>query len=378
MEIVLWIAIAAIFYIYAGYPLTIIILAGLMATPVKKANITPTVSIIIAAHNEEKHIRKKIENTLSLDYPREKLEIIISSDASTDMTNEIVKQYSDYGIRLVGLEKRSGKTKAQNRALELAKGDILFFSDATTIYPSNAVKKLVRNFFDPQVGCVTGQVTFPDLARNLTGKGLKARLNYEIYFRNKLSDIYSMLGATGCIYATRRELCEPLRADLVSDLAAPLKVLEKGRRTVYECEALALVDRPTLAKSEFARRSRMVLRGFRTLFYMKHLSNPFRYGFFVSSMYIHRLIRWLAPTLLLLILFSNMFLLRHEFYQVTLLLQLGFYITALLGFIFEMQGYGIKVFSIPFYFCLTNAAAFSGLVRYLLGEKGQVWEHAGR
>ncbi len=348
------------------------------AKPVKKADITPTVSIIIAAYNEEKHIRKKIENTLAMDYPKEKFEIIIASDGSTDRTNEIVKQYSDCGVKLVTLDKRSGKTEAQNRAIKIANGEILFFTDATTIHPPDALKKLVRSFFDPQVGCVTGQVTFCDLSRSLTGKGLKTRLNYEIYLRSKLSDIYSMLGATGCIYAIRRELCEPLHPDLVSDLVAPLKVLEKGFRTVYEPDALAIVDRITSAESESARRSRIVLQGLRGLFHMKHLSNPFRYGFFVSSMYIHRLVRWLAPTLLIAMLFSNMFLVNHKFYGAVFLLQVVFYAIASLGFLSEKKGYGIKLFSMPFYFCLTNVSALAGVIRYILGEKGQLWKQVGR
>lgn len=378
VEIIFWFSIAILFYVYFGYPLAVIAVARFRGKPVKKADIALTVSIIIAAYNEEKHIAKKIENILALYYPKQKLEIIVASDASTDKTNDIIKQYANQGIKLVVLEKRMGKTEAQNRAIKIAKGEILFFTDVTTIHPQDALEKLVRNFFDPEVGCVTGQVTFRDLDKNLTQKGLKTRLTYETYFRSKLAEIYSMLGATGCIYAIRRELCEPLRVDLVSDLVAPLKVLERGFRTVYEPEALALVDRPTQAQTEFARRTRVVVQGLRALFYMKHLGNPFRYGFFVSSMYTHRLIRWLAPTLLLVMSFSNILLLNHHFYQGTFLLQLVFYLGALLGFVSERKGYSIKLFSIPFYFCLTNASCLSGLIKCSLGEKGQVWEPVGR
>ena len=377
-EIIFWFSMVIVFYVYFGYPLAIIAVARFMRKPIEKADITPTVSIIIAAYNEEKHIAKKIENTLALDYPKEKIGIIIASDASTDRTNEIVKQYLNQKIKLIVLKRRMGKTEAQNRAIQTAKEEILFFTDATTIHPPNALRKLVRNFFDSRVGCVTGQVTFGDLARNLTGKGLRVRLSYEIYFRSKLSDIYSMFGATGCIYAIRRGLYDPLRTDLVSDLIAPLKVLEKGFRTVYEPEALATVHRSTSANSEFTRRSRIVLQGLRALFYMIHIANPFNYGFFVSSMYVHRLIRWIAPVLLLAVLFANIPLLNHHFYHVTFSLQLAFYSSALLGFFFERKGHRKGLFCIPFYFCLTNLSALLGLIRFLLGEKGQVWEHARR
>lgn len=377
-EIIFWLSILILLYVYFGYPLAIIIIARFKAKPIKKGDIIPTVSIIIAAHNEEKHMRKKLKNTLAFDYPKEKLEIIVASDASTDDTNKIVRDYSDYGVKLIVLEKREGKTEAQNRGVEVAKGEVMFFTDATTIHPPDVIKKMVRNFFDPQVGCVTGQVTFRDLDRNLTGKGVKARLGYEQYFRSKLSDIHSLFGVTGCIYAIRRELYEMLRPDLVSDLVAPLKVLERGFRTVYESEAVAIVDRSTTFKTEFARRSRIVVQGLRGLFYMKHLANPFKYGFFVNSMYTHRLVRWLAPTFLVSMFFSNIFLVNHKFYETAFLVQIVFYASASLGFLSERKGYSIKLFSIPFYFCLTNFSAFVGVIMCLFGEKGQVWKQVGR
>ena len=347
MGIIFWFSTLVIFSIYLGYPLVVTLWAKLRPKAVRKGDVVPSVSILISAYNEEKHLERKIDNSLAIDYPREKLEIIVISDASTDGTHEILKRYAGQGIRYYVLEERRGKTAALNKALEMARGEILFFTDATTIHPPEVLKRLVRNFCDPEVGCVSGKVIFRDLDANLTGKGLKARLGYEIYLRHRLSDIWSMFGATGCIMAIRKGLCQTLREDLVMDLVVPLLALQRFFRTVYEPEALAFVDRPTSSEGEFNRRSRIVLRGLRALVYMRCLGNPFRYGVFVSAMFYHRLLRWLAPVFFIIVFISSLSLVSQRFYLALFLIQVGFYLCAVGAHFIEEGNYRIKSFRCP-------------------------------
>lgn len=378
MKLLFWTSLIFLAYIYLFYPLAIVLIAKFKNKPVRKGDITPSVSLIIAAYNEEKHMVNKIENTLSLDYPTEKLEIIVVSDGSTDGTNKIVKEYAHCNVKLVALRQRVGKTEAQNNAIEKASGEILFLTDATTILPPDALKKIVRNFCDSEVGCVGGHVAFRGLTENMTGAGLQIRLGYETYFRTKLSEIRSMFCVPGCICAFRKELFQPLRSDLVSDLVTPLQILEKGFRIIHESEALALVNRPTSAEGELKRRSRIVLQSIRGSLWMKHLANPFKYGFFVTSIYIHRLLRFFSPIFLLAVFFGNLFLVSHWFYKFTFFSQLAIYVTAAVGFAFERKGYKIGLVSGIFYFCLINAACLMGLFKLILGETGRTWEQVAR
>jgi cellulose synthase/poly-beta-1,6-N-acetylglucosamine synthase-like glycosyltransferase len=343
--------------------------------PVEKKDILPSVSLITCAYNEEKHIRRKLENCLELDYPKELLEIIVVSDGSTDGTDALLKEMDNPLLKTHYMPERRGKTACQNAALHMAQHDVLFFTDATIMHPPNALKLLLRSLHDPSVGCVTGKPVF-NRDEGLTSKGLSKREKYELSLRSKLGEIHTLFGATDCIYAIPRRLYAPVREDLDSGFVGPLQILAKGYRTVYEPEALAFVARPapTMA-DEFHRRSRIVLRGMRGLLHMRQLMNPFRYGFQALSLISTRLLRWLTPVFLCLAFVSNTFLLDVPFYRATWLLQVGFYLTAFIAFLLERRGVRLgTLFSIPLYFCILACSAAVGLKRLLAGETGQTWQ----
>src|SRR5438132_3179944 len=227
---VFWSAIALIVYVYAGYPALVFVVAHLRPRAVHAAPHLPTVSFIVAAYNEEASIAEKIENTLGLDYPPDRLEMIVASDGSTDRTEEIVASRSTDRVRLLALRGRHGKTIAQNRAVEVARGEILVFSDATTVYRPDTMRALVAPFADPQVGCVAGWVVMGVEAA--IHRGRSAYADYEQWLRRYESLIHSILGASGAVYALRRQLYTPLDGDVISDMAQVVKVVEQGYRAV--------------------------------------------------------------------------------------------------------------------------------------------------
>ncbi len=372
-----WASLGILVYVYLGHLIVLMVMSKLKRQPVLKADIVPSVSIIICAYNEEQHIERKIANCLDLEYPSDKVEIIVVSDGSRDRTNAILDELKAGNPKLKThyMPERSGKTACQNAAVEMAENEVLFLTDATTMHPKNALRLLVRSLHDPSVGCVTGKPVFrPD--DGLISTGQEKRDRYEYYLRSKLGEIKTLFGAQDCIYAIPRHLYPPIRPDLDSGFVGPLKILEKGYRTVYEPEAIAIVDRrPPNMKDEFARRSRIMLRGMRGLLHMRHLMNPFKHGFLAISLIASRLLRWLTPIWLVLLLVTNGFLLSFSLYRVAFVLQLGFYLAACVAFLFERRGQRLSgVFSIPLYVCTLALAAADGLKRLLAGETGQMWQ----
>jgi cellulose synthase/poly-beta-1,6-N-acetylglucosamine synthase-like glycosyltransferase len=341
---------------------------------IDKQDILPSVSIILCAFNEEKHIRQKIANCLELDYPKGLLEIIVISDGSTDGTSQILKELEDPLIKVHCTPSQQGKTACQNLAAGLAQHDVLFFTDATVMHPHESLRLIVRSLNDSSVGCVTGKPIF-NRDTGATSRGLSTREKYEFFLRQKLGSVVTLFGAQDCMYVIPRALYAPVRADLDSGFVGPLQLLEKGYRTVYEPEALAFVNRPAPNISdEFIRRSRIALRGMRGLLYMRHLMNPFSYGFLAVSLISTRLLRWLSPVFLIVMFVSNLFLLSSSFYLFTFLLQMMFYASAAVAFMVALKGYRlIFPFYLPLYFCLLACSAMVGLTRLLAGESGQTW-----
>jgi glycosyltransferase involved in cell wall biosynthesis len=369
-----WISLGFLVYVFFGFVAVLCVLSQFKRSPTQKRDITPSVSIVVCAFNEEKHIRQKIDNCLSLEYPPDRLEILIISDGSTDDTNRLLKEHNFPLLKTYCTSRQQGKTACQNIAAEMATHDVLFFTDATVMHPPEALKILVRSLHDPSVGCVTGKPIF-NCDTGAASLGLSKREKYEFYLRQKLGSVTTLFGAQDCMYVIPRALYVPVRADLDSGFVGPLQLLERGYRTVYEPEALALVNRsaPNI-KDEYIRRSRIALRGMRGLLHMRHLMNPFRYGFTAVSLVSTRLLRWLTPVFLLGGFISNLFLLASPFYQFTLIVQVAFYTTAVVAFVVAERGYRlISVFYIPLYFCVLALSAMSGLRRLLSGESGQVW-----
>jgi len=364
MTIFFWILIFLVTYTYFGYPLILVIVAKFKKNGTAKAEIYPSVSIIIAAHNEEKDIKNKLDNALSLDYPKEKLEIIVASDNSEDRTNEIVRNYNDSHLKLIAFSEHKGKTYVQNEAAREANGEIILFSDATTSYESQLIKKIVKNFVDPNVGAVGGELIFVNKTKSSIGNGTGLYWKYEKFLKNKESRISSLIGVSGCCYAVRKNLYEPISPDLISDFVIAQLIYKKGKKVVYEPEAISYentCDNPT---EEFRMRVRIAIRTLYGVWKMKELLNPFKYGFFTVQLISHKILRYLIPPILIFLFLLNIVLvtLNPELvYKFIFCLQIVFYVTA--------------VFSrgMPYYFCLTNLALLIGFWKFLLGEKKVLW-----
>ncbi len=203
-EIVFWSSAAALLYTYAGYPILLAVVSTLRPRKVQRGEFEPTVSVIITAYNEERDLAAKLENTLTLDYPRELLEIIVASDCSTDRTDDIVRQFAARGVQLNRRPERLGKTAAQNAAVEQARGEIILFSDATSLYQPNVLRAMMPNFADAKVGCVAGRLLYVDPSESHIGRGARSYWSYETFLKKHESRVGSLIGASGCLYAVRR------------------------------------------------------------------------------------------------------------------------------------------------------------------------------
>lgn len=373
-EIVFWTSIFLIFYTYAGYSLLIIALSLFFNNRVGKKAITPKVTFLITAYNEEKNIAQKLENTLSLDYPKGKLEILVASDGSTDRTEEIVKGFAQKGVRLLRVEGRVGKTATQNAAVKAATGEIIIFSDATTTYEKNNILNIVRNYADPEVGAVSGRYEYFNPTGAAIGTGNILFWKYENLIKSSQTRIKTISGCCGCIYSVRKKAYEPLPPDIISDLVEPLKILEKGYRIVFEPEAVAYEETTEKAGEEFKMRIRVISRGMRGLFYMKKLFNPLKFPFISFQLFSHKVLRWLIPFFMIGILLSNLFLLDMTFYKITMALQAAFYGMAAAAWLGEKAHLRLKVFSIPLYFSTVNLASLVSLYKTLKGFKAVTWE----
>ena len=382
IKIIFWVAVFLLAYVCFGYLFLLCLLSLFRQSRVRTdETYQPTVSLIIAAYNEEAVIGEKIENTLKLDYPKDKLEIIVFSDASTDRTDEIVKSYAEQGVELLRIEGRKGKTTCQNEAVKIASGEIIVFSDANSMYEPKAIKKLVRHFADESVGCVSGELRYRG-GENSAG-GELTYWRYEQILKKLESRTFSLIGANGAIYAVRKVLYEPLRADAISDFVELLKIVQKGYRVIYEPEAVAWEDTAAQPAKEFQRRVRIVTRSACSLLHdgsLLRLLNPFRYGIFAVKLWSHKVLRWLSGLFLLSIFTLNIPLLgQGVVYIITMAGQGVSYLLAAWGFVSEalLNRRSPKLPHIAYYFCLSCWAMLKGLYNGLRGRTTVAWQPRG-
>ena len=375
ISLLFWLSLGILVYVFFGFVLLLFIVSLFCRKRLREQDLCPSVSVIVCAYNEEKHIVGKIFNCLELEYPTDRIEIVVVSDGSTDNTDGLLATIKNPMVKTYRAPTQQGKTACQNMAVGMATKDILFFTDATVCHPPNVLKLLVRHLSESTVGCVTGKPVFKR-DQGAASRGQTTREKYELYLRSKLGETTSLFGAQDCIYVIPRKLYTPINADLDSGFVAPLKLLQSGFRTVYEPRALAFVDRPPPnVRDEFIRRSRIALRGMRGLIHMRQLMNPFRYGFVAISLISTRLLRWLSPVFLIILFLSNLFLLDTALYYSFLIMQVGFYLTAFIAYVVSQKGHKLGLpFYIPLYFCLMVCAASLGLKRLLSGESGQMWQ----
>lgn len=382
VKIAFWLSVFFLFYVYLGYPALLTFLAFVRRKPLKiDDNYRPTVSLIIAAYNEDAVIGEKVENSLKLDYPKDKLEIIVFSDASTDRTDEIVKSYAEQGVKLLRVEGRKGKTYCQNEATKIAKGKILVFSDANSMYEPDAIQKLVRHFADERVGCVSGELRYRCSQGGVEGE--RTYWKYDQLLKKLESEVSSVIGANGSIYAVRGELFEPLPPDALEDLVRPLKFVQKGYKVVYEPQAVNWENTTPNPSKEFRRRVRIVTQSVYSLLRAKSLLgllNPLRYGIFSIQLWSHKVLRWLSGIFLLLILALNIPLVGCSWiYAITMAGQTAFYLLALWGGLSEkvLKRQALKLSHVAYYFGLSCYAMLKGVYYGLRGRTMVTWQPRG-
>lgn len=356
-------------YSYTIFPILLKGLATLFSNPWQKGDFLPVVTIIISAYNEEKDIEEKIQNSLALDYPENKLEIIVSSDGSTDRTNEIVAGIQDKRLILKAFPERLGKTACLNKVLEEIKGEIVVFTDANSMFEAEMLNHLVKNFQDTKIGSVTGWTKYynPDSGEETTG--IYAKL--ERTTKKAESLISSCVGADGAIFAIRRELYIPLGSNDINDLIIPLNVIKQGKRVVLDENIFCVEETTKGVKNIFSRQVRITTRTAWALRRNISLLNIFKYGSFSFFLLSHKVLRLLTPFFLVGAFILNLFLLRESpFYQATMLGQLLFWLTGALA----LAGIGNgRLVSICKYFLITFAAQFVGCLRMAGGIEDIMW-----
>jgi cellulose synthase/poly-beta-1,6-N-acetylglucosamine synthase-like glycosyltransferase len=359
-------------YCYFGYPALLILIGSFRRRRFRRDGPLPTVSLIIVAHNEEAVIEEKLLNSLALDYPEDLLEIVVASDASTDGTDEIVRSYTERGVVLLRRPTRGAQTGAQNYAVPRTRGDVIVFSDANSMYGSDALARLVAPFADDDVGCVVGRLrhTNPDSTSVSFGEELYWR--YESFLKRKQSSASALFLANGAIYAVRRTLYEVVNPDHDHDTIVPLRTAGLGYRVVYQPEALAYETASERFRDEFRRKVRIITRDAWTFIDLRFMLSPFR-PWIAFNIISHKVIRWSVGFAMVGILASNLLLFDRPFYQLTLAAQIGFYSTAVLGHLMDRAGKSLVVTRIPLYFCLVNGAGIIAAMRLLSGRRMRTW-----
>lgn len=372
--VLFWLSVAVIAFVYVGYPTFLAVLALVWNRTPRKASFQPTVSILIAAHNEESHIGETLANKLALDYPRELVEIIVVSDASTDSTNDIVRGFEDHGVRLIVQPERGGKTVALNVATKFATGEVLVFSDANSIYEADAVSKLVRNFADPKIGYVTGKMVYVDESGSLVGSGCSWFMRYENLLRRLETRVGSVIGVDGGIDAVRSRLYQPMDPEMLPDFVLPLRVIASGHRVVYESEALLKESALSHVSDEWQMRVRVTLRAFHALWKMKVLFNPFMFGFVSFQLLCHKLLRYWVGLFQIVAFTANALLVAyHPLYTLLFALQILFYSVAIAGILRNGLSEKLAFVKYPSYLCLVNGAAIVAFWRFLRSENQVTW-----
>lgn len=371
-EFIFWASGVLIVYPYFGYPVLLYLLTVFSNNPVKRGLVQPPVTIIIAAYNEEQKIEDKIENTLSLNYPSEKKEIIVASDGSTDRTNQIVSAYKDKGIILVVLPKHKGKESAQWEAIKVATKEILVFTDTSTMIERDSLLHIVSNFHDPTVGCVSSEDLVMTDKGESDGEGFYVK--YEMLLRRLESQVNSLVGLSGSFFAVRRELCREWSTDVDSDFITVFRALKKGFRAVSDPTVVGSYKTVSSPDREFNRKVRTVLRGISGLACHIEVLNPFRHGLFSFQVMSHKLLRWLVPLFMVCFFVSNMMLIgNNPFYNWLFAAQVVFYFMSILGLLIRKFSRNM-LFKISAFYVLVNISIVVAWIKYFLGHRVTQWE----
>lgn len=397
LKILFWILVLLVFYTYVGYGLFIWLLVKIRkfmgkgrSTP-NDPTFNPSVTLVIPAYNERGYIENKLLNSLALDYPIANIHFLFVTEGSTDGTTELLEtaQKQEPRLSIKGGRDRKGKIEAMNLAMPLVKTPITIFTDANTALNPEAIRNIVRHFADPKVGAVSGEKRIITLANeSAAGSGEGFYWKYESFLKKLDTELYSVVGAAGELFAIRTELYQPVEKDtLLDDFMISLRIAERGYRVIYEPEAYA-IERPSFSiDDEKKRKVRIAAGGFQSISRLGELLNVFRYGWLSFQYISHRVLRWaVTPFCLPLILLVNIVLafllnansLSFNLYLGLLIAQIGFYLFAFLGHVLASRQLKVKIFFIPYYFTFMNWCAILGYLRFRTGTSTGMWEKARR
>jgi cellulose synthase/poly-beta-1,6-N-acetylglucosamine synthase-like glycosyltransferase len=371
MALVLVVSLSVLAYTYVGYPIVLRLLVWWRGErPVKQDAITPPLSLVISAYNEAPVMRRKLENAQSLAYPADRLEIVVISDASDDGTDEIVGEFASQGVALARQPVRRGKTAGLNRVVPGLRGDIVVFSDANAIYEPEALRKIVRNFADPRVGCVTGEARYWPSDATIADAGEREYWNFEARIKRWESALGSVVGGDGAIYAIRRTLWRPLPDAAISDFLNPLQIVSKGWRGVYEPHAICFEETAGNLRGEFRRRLRIVSRSWRAVFQSPAALNPRRVGLFAWQLVSHKLLRWLTALFALTAVIASVVLMVPLWRQQP---QLIFGVVLAFGLLLIASTPGRRIARMAVYGSVIATASLLGVLMGTVGRVSGTW-----
>ncbi len=388
-KIIFWVSLFVIFYSYVGYGILIWVLAKVKYLFFKQPSttashtFTPDVTLVIAAFNEASFIRKKIENSLELDYPAGKLKFLFVADGSSDETVDIIKEYPQ--IELYYKPEREGKSMAINRIIPFVKSQFIVFSDANTLLNKDCIKEIIKHYQDSTIGAVAGEkivMTSAGDGFGVAGAGEGLYWKYESFLKKQDARFYSVVGAAGELFSIRTSLFEPVNRNvLLDDFIISMKICKKGYRVMYEPNAYATEAPSFSLKEEQKRKIRISAGGWQSVFMLIPLLNIFKYGKLSFQYISHRVLRWIVcPWLLPVLLITNLFLVftNEPIYIITFFCQCLFYVAAFIGWLFAQQNQKVKLFYIAYYFVFMNLALYLGFIRFLNKTQTVLWDKAKR
>ncbi len=392
LQLIFWILLLILFYTFVGYAFVLFILLKIKKIIFPKKALgfddsyEPDICLFVTAFNEKDYVDQKVTNSFSLDYPKEKIQYLWITDGSDDGTPDLLKKYDQLEVH--HLPERKGKMHAMNRGVKFVKAPIIIFSDTNTILGKQSIREIVAKFSNPKTGCVAGEKRIVEKdADSAAGAGEGLYWKFESWVKRMDSDLNSAVGAVGELFAIRTELFEDVEEDtLLDDFMISLRIAQKGYHIAYTPNAYAEETASLNVKEELKRKIRIAAGGIQTIFRLKGLLNPFRFGILSWQYFSHKVLRWtLAPLSLVLILPLNLLIvwqqnswIDSEFYTLTLYFQALCYLLALVGWYFENRKIRFKLLFIPYYFASINYAAIRGIFRYLKGKQTVNWEKSKR
>lgn len=380
LHAIFWTSLFILFYSFVGYGILLYLLVKaknvFAKAPLPDASFEPDVTLVVPCYNEGGVLDEKVQNCFALDYPKEKLKLLFITDGSTDNSVDVLRKYEE--VSVLHSSRRGGKTAAENRAIQHVETPVVIFSDANTLLNKEAVKNIVRHFKGQNVGCVSGEkriLTCEKDVASAAGEGLYWK--YESFLKKLDSQLYSAVGAAGELVAFRTALFEAMPEDtILDDFIQSMYIAAKGYKIVYEPDAYAVETAAASIKEELKRKVRICAGGWQSMSRLNKRLSPFRSPVLYFQYFSHRVLRWTVnPFLMMLALVSNLALAADsEFFFYVLLLQTLFYLFSFAGYMLEQRKLKIKIFFLPYYFCMMNYSVVAGLLRFLKGSQSAVWE----